>query len=178
MAPDAAEEPDYESDPEELNRSLATRRRVASDDEDEGLKDDDEKPVPNQILSDLSDEQSGIVESHLYDDQIDGDSYDEEEDEDDGDFGEVDDHVEYIAVNDNTSVAGKPKAIEADGTNGEDVTQDSATDLVDGEDQKKKEPFAVPTAGAFYMHDDRFQEMDAGSNRLTMFSTHFLLAIR
>jgi hypothetical protein len=26
------------------------------------------------------------------------------------------------------------------------------------EGKKESEPFAVPTAGAFYMHDDRFQE--------------------
>ncbi|KAF3515780.1 hypothetical protein DY000_02062054 [Brassica cretica] len=68
MAPDGVEEADYESDPEELKRSLAARRREASDDEDE-----------NQ--------------------------------------------------------------------------------------PKQKEPFAVPTAGAFYMHDDRFQEMDTAPNR-------------
>lgn len=26
------------------------------------------------------------------------------------------------------------------------------------EDKKGNEPYAVPTTGAFYMHDDRFQE--------------------
>lgn len=138
MAPDGVEEPEYESDPEELKRSLATRRREASDDED-----DHEKP---QVDSDQSDEESGIVESdndglRIEEDEDGGDSYDEEDEEEDLD----------------NDAAGKPKGAE-------DTTEDSATDLVE---QKKKEPFAVPTAGAFYMHDDRFQEMDAASNRFS-----------
>ncbi|VVA95952.1 unnamed protein product [Arabis nemorensis] len=118
MAPDGVEEADYESDPEELKRSLATRRREASDDEeDTETRGGNQRP---EIDSDDNDEEEGGF-------PIDG--------------------------------------LDTDGRNGEDATEDSATDLVDGEEQKKKEPFAVPTAGAFYMHDDRFQEMDAASNR-------------
>ncbi|ESQ27028.1 hypothetical protein EUTSA_v10018298mg [Eutrema salsugineum] len=149
MAPEEAE---YESDPEELKRSLATRRREASDDEDEGVKDADAKRGGNQRPEIDSDEQSGGIlddegEEGLH---IEGDSYDEEEEDEEEDYG---DDLEYIADNDN----GKPVDSQPKG-----VIEDSATDVVE---QKPKEPFAVPTAGAFYMHDDRFQELDAASNR-------------
>lgn len=33
------------------------------------------------------------------------------------------------------------------------------------EGKKENEPFAVPTAGAFYMHDDRFRDSAGGRNR-------------
>ncbi|KAJ4884810.1 CASC3/Barentsz eIF4AIII binding [Raphanus sativus] len=140
MGPDVVEEADYESDPEELKRSLATRRREASDDEDENRGEIQSADVD-------SDEQSAVVEFDNDADDIEGDdSYDE-----DGDYGEVDEEkMEYKT----TSVAGKaePKG-----------TEDCV--VVDGEEPKQKEPFAVPTAGAFYMHDDRFQELDAAPNR-------------
>ncbi|XP_010473002.1 PREDICTED: uncharacterized protein LOC104752533 isoform X2 [Camelina sativa] len=142
----APEDPDYESDPEELNRSLATRRRVASDDEDDALN---HNLVANPIDSDLSDDQqSAFLDS-------DHDLVDGEDDSSEADFAQLDDDVEFVPDHDNTLAA-------ADGTEDSAV---SATDLVDGLEQKKKEPFAVPTAGAFYMHDDRFQELDAASNR-------------
>ncbi|CAH2068013.1 unnamed protein product [Thlaspi arvense] len=149
MAPDGVEDADYESDPEELKRSLAARRREASDDEDEGFKD--EKRGGNQGAAIDSDEQA---ES----DNDGGDSYDDDEE---GDYGEVDDD---IADNGKPGVS-QSKGVEVDGRNGEDATEETAADVVEGEEQKQKEPFAVPTAGAFYMHDDRFQKMDAGTNR-------------
>ena len=34
-----------------------------------------------------------------------------------------------------------------------------------GEEKKENEPFAVPTAGAFYMHDDRFRDHAGGRHR-------------
>ncbi|KAE9467821.1 hypothetical protein C3L33_00286, partial [Rhododendron williamsianum] len=36
------------------------------------------------------------------------------------------------------------------------------------EGKKENEPFAVPTAGAFYMHDDRFRDSAGGRNRRTL----------
>ncbi|KAG2324571.1 hypothetical protein Bca4012_039073 [Brassica carinata] len=151
MAPDGVEEAEYESDPEELKRSLAARRREASDDEDENNRGE------IQSADIYSDEQSAVVEFDNDADEglhIEGDdSYDEEDEEEEGDYGEVDDNMEYKT----TRVAGKaePKGMESG-------TEDS---VADGDEPKQKEPFAVPTAGAFYMHDDRFQEMDAVSNR-------------
>jgi hypothetical protein len=36
----------------------------------------------------------------------------------------------------------------------------------EGEEGKKgNQPFAVPTAGAFYMHDDRFRDSAGGRHR-------------
>lgn len=35
----------------------------------------------------------------------------------------------------------------------------------DEERKKENEPFAVPTAGAFYMHDDRFRDNAGARNR-------------
>ncbi|CAI9114076.1 OLC1v1014702C3 [Oldenlandia corymbosa var. corymbosa] len=35
------------------------------------------------------------------------------------------------------------------------------------EEKKENEPFAVPTAGAFYMHDDRFRDSSGGRHRRT-----------
>ncbi|KFK43785.1 hypothetical protein AALP_AA1G172200 [Arabis alpina] len=96
-------ESEYESDPEELNQSLATRRREASDEDD----DDDDQVVRNQ---------RGVVD------------YEEEED---------------VIEND------KMVKEEGDGT----------------EDEKEKKQATVPTGGAFYMHDDRFQQLSGGRNR-------------
>jgi len=156
MAPDGVEDSDYESDPDELNRSLATRRREASDDDEDDEEADDHDKLRAAIQI-HSDEHSGVVAVDSDDNEglhIEDSYGDDDDEEEDGDYGQVDDHVEYIADNnDKTIVAG----------NGTDDS--AATDLVDGEEQKKKEPFAVPTAGAFYMHDDRFQELDAASNR-------------
>lgn len=129
MAPVGVEDPpDYESDPDELNRSLATRRREASDDEDH--HDRLNKNDHDKLRADLH--SAAVVD----DDEEDDDTYDHD---DDGHVG---------------------------------TEEDSAPALVDGEHHKKKEPFAVPTAGAFYMHDNRFQEIDAASNRLTTFYYH------
>jgi hypothetical protein len=132
----ATSEAEYESDPEELNRSLATRRREASDDDSDD--DDAVRDVKNQravVDSDLSDEEVGTVK---YDNDEDGeDSYEDDEEESGGGID-----------NDKSGVVK-----EAGDMNGEE------------ENEKEKLQAAVPTGGAFYMHDDRFQEMSAGGNR-------------
>ncbi|XP_019095304.1 PREDICTED: uncharacterized protein LOC104755842 isoform X2 [Camelina sativa] len=128
MATSEGGEPEYESDPEELNRSLARRRREASDDD----SDDDRDVVNNQrdeIDSDISDEQIGAVK---YDNEEDGeDSLDEEEEEEDG---------EGVAVDDDKRSS---------------VVKEAGVDLDGDVDEKEKQQAAVPTGGAFYMHDDR-----------------------
>ncbi|XP_019091393.1 PREDICTED: uncharacterized protein LOC104740215 isoform X3 [Camelina sativa] len=140
MATAEGGEPEYESDPEELNRSLARRRREASDDDSDVA--DDRDVVNNQraeIDSDISDEQIGAVK---YDNEADGeDSLDEEEEED----------GEGVAVdNDERSSVVK-----------------EAGDLVGEDEEKEKQHAAVPTGGAFYMHDNRFQDLSARGNRRT-----------
>ncbi|KAG7597122.1 Btz domain [Arabidopsis suecica] len=132
----ATAEAEYESDPEELNRSLATRRREASDDDsDDAESDRDVENKRAEIDSDLSDEQIGTVK---YDNDEDGEDSFEEEEEESGGFDD-----------DKRSSMMK----EAGDMNG------------DEEKEKEKQQVAVPTGGAFYMHDDRFQEMSAGGNR-------------
>ncbi|CAN8293316.1 unnamed protein product [Cochlearia groenlandica] len=126
-------EPEYESDPEEIKRSLTARRREASDDEDDD--DDKVKEHRDEIDSDQSDEEAGTVK---YDD-------DENKSEDDDD--------EYMedTVDDAKKVDIMVKAGE------------EAEGHVDGEEEEKeKQLSSVPTGGAFYMHDDRFQEMSGG----------------
>ncbi|XP_023645164.1 protein MLN51 homolog isoform X2 [Capsella rubella] len=131
MATADAGEPEYESDLEEMNRSLATRRREASDDDSDAADDRDVHNQRAEIDSDLSDEHIASVK---YDNEEDGeDSYEDEE------GGALDNDKMSSVVKD-------------------------AGDL-DGEEAKEKQQAAVPTGGAFYMHDDRFQEMAAGGNR-------------
>ncbi|XP_009110496.1 protein MLN51 homolog isoform X2 [Brassica rapa] len=130
MAQADAGEQEYESDPEELKRSLATRRREASDDEEE--EDEEVKNQRAEIDSDFG--QSADNDENKSDD---GEgSYDEEEEGDD----------------DDDDKRSKP-------------AEDDAAGNVDGEEDKEKQSSAVPTGGAFYMHDDRFQELSAGRSR-------------
>ncbi|CAH8353854.1 unnamed protein product [Eruca vesicaria subsp. sativa] len=143
MATADAGEQEYDSDPEELERSLATRRREASDDE-EG--DEDGEGVKNRKAeidsdSEQSDEEVGVVK---YDDDENksGDGEESYEDEEEGD--------EYL---------------EQEGVDDGDKRSKVAEDAAGGEEEKEKQSAAVPTGGAFYMHDDRFQELSAGRSR-------------
>ncbi|KAF8086901.1 hypothetical protein N665_0609s0032 [Sinapis alba] len=142
MAPADAGEPEYESDPEELKRSLATRRREASDDEEED--NDDGERVKNLRAeidsdSDQSDEQDGIVK----------DDNDENKSEDGEDSYEDEEGDEFIDDDDKRS----------------SKLAEDAAGHVDGEEEKEKQSSTVPTGGAFYMHDDRFQELSTGRSR-------------
>ncbi|KAJ7951817.1 CASC3/barentsz eIF4AIII-binding protein [Quillaja saponaria] len=167
MATAGEEELEYESDPEEVKRSLAMRRREASDDE-EGEGEGRGKIVDHQaaIHSDELDDQGGVAE---YDDdeKLDEDDVDveveevneveEEVYEDIGHEGEPDGAV---GVEDLAGIAKE---------SGIDMTEESAEGHAgqrDDEGEKKEnEPFAVPTAGAFYMHDDRFRDNAGGRHR-------------
>ncbi|XP_010538010.1 PREDICTED: protein CASC3-like [Tarenaya hassleriana] len=171
MAPTGQEEVEYESDPEEVKRSLATRRREASDDEAASEEEDVDRGGSRRtgIHSDESDNQGGVAEYDndeeerlAVDDEHVGGSYDEEEeyleeryDEEGGDDNRMAGRLEGVTM----------KAVEADGTNGEEALKDCAANHIDEEEEKEKEPFSVPTAGAFYMHDDRFQENSGGRHR-------------
>lgn len=156
MAPADAGEPDYESDPEELKRSLTRRRREASDDDE----DDDGELVKNQraeIDSDQSDSDEQVDTVKFDNDENkseDGeDSYEEEE--------EADEYKEHTVEVDDGKRSILMKAAE------------DAAVHVDPEEEKEKQSAAVPTGGAFYMHDDRFQEMSAGQSRYTLVSLSF-----
>ncbi|KAK1360159.1 Btz domain-containing protein [Heracleum sosnowskyi] len=127
---------DYESDPEDAKLSLTMRRREASDDE----YDDDQQqqePLRRRVDSRGSDSVSE---------------------------GADDEEVEEVVVESDVKVGGGQVDVE-----GEELEVVSgANEAVEGEyvedgeggdkEKKENEPFAVPTAGAFYMHDDRFRE--------------------
>ncbi|KAI4355674.1 hypothetical protein L6164_004422 [Bauhinia variegata] len=179
MATSVVEDVEYESDPEEAKRSLAMRRREASDDE-EGEGDGRDKRVDRRvgIHSDESDGQGGVAE---YDDEEEPDGEDEEVEEDDDEEAEIDkgDEVgeEVYEIDGEEGVHGADAGVDGSvvlvkGSDGDVMTPlEDSVELNSGnrvdEEKKENEPFTVPTAGAFYMHDDRFRENAGGRHRRT-----------
>ncbi|KAB2065421.1 hypothetical protein ES319_A09G088000v1 [Gossypium barbadense] len=171
------EEVEYESDPEEVKRSLAMRRReAASDDEDNNTEPRmDRKTV---VHSDESDGQGGAADYDDGEEELDlEESYDEEEEEEEIDEGGVE-KVGKTVLQRNLDEIGEDlkEAVVSDVnwscTDEEEVDveiNDNNDNHVEEKDEKEKEnePFAVPTAGAFYMHDDRFRENVGGRRRRT-----------
>ncbi|KAL4334999.1 hypothetical protein GQ457_07G031960 [Hibiscus cannabinus] len=181
------EEVDYESDPEEAKRSLAMRRREAASDDEEGERGEANNTVARVdqravIHSDESDDQGGAAD---YDDEV--EELDLEEDEEVEDGEEVYDEVEEEFDEEELEEVRKGELPgNVDGT-GEDVNGvvvvDGSRNVDEGvginnndnnhvgeegeEEKKENEPFAVPTAGAFYMHDDRFRDNVGGRHRRT-----------
>ncbi|XP_042061983.1 protein MLN51 homolog [Salvia splendens] len=150
----AAEEVEYESDPEEAKLSLKMRRREASDDEEEAEQGG--KP-PRRIESDG--ESEGAVAE--YEEELDDYDLDEE------DIGK--DVAEVVAVEREESESERERNFEGNVDAGENNDGDkNAGDGEHEEEKKEVEPFSVPTAGAFYMHDDRFRDNAGGRNRRTL----------
>lgn len=173
------QELDYESDPEESKLSLIMmRRREASDDEvlDKDLVD--RSGMPNRgvdfRVSDCESEDEGAPAEYNDED------FEVEGGELDGEIEEENEYVERVSVSDVKVVALELDEVsrinrveegekENDGgvyLEGYDQFGDNVVgERVEGEveeEKKENEPFAVPTAGAFYMHDDRFRESRAG----------------
>ncbi|KAJ8560699.1 hypothetical protein K7X08_022559 [Anisodus acutangulus] len=147
---------EYESDPEEAKLSLKMRRREASDDEEDGEKTE---MSSRRIESDNESEgQGGAAE--YFDDLV------EEE-------------IEEECVVDEGSIGNEESVVEAEGIGEEEdgvvkkvlselrSGMDDGSGVVLGEEKKVNEPYAVPTAGAFYMHDDRFRDTAGGRHRRT-----------
>ncbi|KAM7254020.1 hypothetical protein ACFE04_031702 [Oxalis oulophora] len=143
---------EYESDPDEIKRSLGMRRREASSDDDE----EDESRTDRRaaaIRSDESDGQGGAADYGEDDDdfeEVEEEIYDEVDQERHNSEGE---RVDGYKVN-GTNELGRSEVVGDDegSNNGEGRAPEA------GEEEKKEnEPYAVPTAGAFYMHDDRFR---------------------
>lgn len=151
----SGDDEEYVSDPDDALLP-EMRRREASDDEgsEEGRA---------RIGSDRGDGDDGdgqgaaeVYEDEAYEDD-DEDYYDDLAEEEVGEGFEE----EYDGR------AEPPKEVAgAQGEDGEkgDVEGEAAVEG-DGEEKKEQEPFAVPTSGAFYMHDDRFQEESRGRRR-------------
>ncbi|XP_057504997.1 protein MLN51 homolog [Actinidia eriantha] len=192
MASAAEEGLEYESDPEEAKRSLTMRRREASDEEEEeeeeGDGDERERPVRridprDEIRSDgeldgqgapeeYYDEESEIEEEELSEEDEEEEEEVVEEEEYEVSVGkavEGSDEVEHVAAAavDGGGVVGK-QLDEGRERSVEESKELQGVDQVEEEEKKENEPFAVPTAGAFYMHDDRFRDKAGGRNRRTL----------
>ncbi|XP_045830182.1 protein MLN51 homolog isoform X2 [Trifolium pratense] len=168
MANSVEEDVDYESDPKDERR-----RRKASDDEEEedrereGDRDDDDsvksEDLRVRVRSDDSDGEGGVAD---YDDDDDENEEIEEEEE----YEEVEveeeeeEEEEYEEVYVEKGVDGSVIVVnESVGDVIPSLGEDSAE--VNTEEKKENEPFAVPTAGAFYMHDDRFRDNSGARQR-------------
>ncbi|XWS20341.1 hypothetical protein CRYUN_Cryun31cG0093100 [Craigia yunnanensis] len=184
MATTGEEEVEYESDPEEVKRSLSMRRRdAASDDEEEDNNTGAKMDRRAVIHSDESDGRGGAAD--YYDD---GEELGLEEDEEEEVYDEEEEEEEEEEINEEeTEEVGKGELQGNVERTGEDMKEAMVSDgnrnvdegveinnnnnnLVgeeDEEEKKENEPFAVPTAGAFYMHDDRFQDNVGGRHRRT-----------
>ncbi|RWW59874.1 hypothetical protein BHE74_00033174 [Ensete ventricosum] len=172
------EDVEYESDPEDA--PLPTMRRREASDEEEGEGSDERgKPARDGLRAEVGSEgeSDGEGGAEVYDDEEEY-YYDEEEDEL---VDEVEDQLggreeEALGVGGNhvaVGTSGKPRELrkspELDGDEHKsdgnlEENQEGKTQMEE-EEKKESEPYAVPTAGSFYMHDDRFQENGRGRHR-------------
>uniref|UniRef100_A0A5B7A4Z5 Putative epsin n=1 Tax=Davidia involucrata TaxID=16924 RepID=A0A5B7A4Z5_DAVIN len=192
MAGVGEEEVEYESDPEEAKLSLTMRRREASDDEEDGEGDERERreKLPRRIDSrvgigpggeldgqgaaaEYDDEESEIEEEEEVEE------YEEEEVEEVEGVEEEEEEYEERLSEDGVGASGEVEPVgvaaaeatnELDGERGRSVGESTEVQGVSQveEEKKENEPFAVPTAGAFYMHDDRFRDNAGGRHRRTL----------
>lgn len=177
------EEGDYESDPEEAMLPLAMRRREASDDEEGDAEERVTKELSRaRIGSDGESDGQGAAQVYEDDESEIGEEDEEEEveevEEEDEEEHEVEEEefegresegggeVEVgaaAAVVDTVSESvGEPRGLGGEVVDGSRENNQEADEV-----KKENEPFAVPTAGAFYMHDDRFQANGRGRHRRT-----------
>ena len=157
------EELEYESDPEEAKLLLKMRRREASDDEDEEEEEaeEDGEEEERDLPPRRTDSRAGIVSGYESDGQGAPADYDEEGSEIEEEYEDA--VEESVGIFSAEVIAVGPSGEEFNGDDGRFVGM--STEVLQGmEEKKENEPFAVPTAGAFYMHDDRFRD-SAGASR-------------
>lgn len=165
------EDTEYESDPEEAKMSLKMRRREASDDEDA----EEERERGRSGIVDSEGESDGQGAAADYDD--DEDEEEEEEDEDGEEYYGQNEQYEQEEREIGVGGVGEKGVSEAkavgEGENSQG-TAEQGEEVEGGEggegeevEKKENEPFAVPTSGAFYMHDDRFRDNAGGRHRRT-----------
>ncbi|KAM0944797.1 putative Btz domain, protein MLN51 plant [Dioscorea sansibarensis] len=170
------EEQDYESDPEDALLPSAMRRREASDDEDGDRSERGEKLRRDRLVGigpegELDDE--GAAPEYEDEEEFDGDEYEEYEEEGEEEFEEegglVDGGSQEIVASLSPVVLVRETEGDGQKSPGEAVGHDSreAEVLEEEEFEGKKEnvPYAVPTVGAFYMHDDRVGQNGRGRQR-------------
>lgn len=156
-ADEVEDDEEYVSDPDDA--PLPTmRRREASDDEGS----EDGRPRA-RIGPDQDDDGQGAPEA--YDDEVDeeDEEYYDEEEEDVGEGFEEEYEGRAAPPMEDGGGGGGQVSRGEDGVTGEEGLPEGEA-KGEGE-EKEQEPFAVPTSGAFYMHDDRFQEENRGRRR-------------
>lgn len=173
------EEVEYDSDPEDALHPSMMRRREASDDEDgEGSGSEREsKPVGKK--------RHGIRSEDELEEEGGAPGYDEEEYEEQEEEEILEEEVEEEGMEGEDEVEVLERAVHEGGHirdagefEGSAVLPEESSlrsggemggyrEKNQGEEEEKKEnePYAVPTAGAFYMHDDRFEENGRGRHR-------------
>ncbi|EYU21558.1 hypothetical protein ABFS82_09G100300 [Erythranthe guttata] len=181
----AEEEIEYESDPEEAKLSLKMRRREASDDE-EGEGGGNRREQPPRRIDDSDGESQGAAAE--YEDELEEEEEDYDLDEEYVEELEAEVAVEYRASGGGGGVeavaverivgAKEVAVVDGDlaeekkgGSIGGGEMNDENNNVAEGqheEERKEIEPFSVPTAGAFYMHDDRFRDNAGGRHRRTL----------
>ncbi|KAJ4957667.1 hypothetical protein NE237_024778 [Protea cynaroides] len=170
---EGGEEIEYESDPEEAMLPLAMRRREASDDEEGDGEEIEKLPRKDPRLGTESDgESEGEGGAPAYDDEeyeIEEEVEEEMEEEEE----EVEEAVDFEGRADVDAGAvevqvSAPGSVGDGGRSSDEPSEFHSNNQNQVEDEKKEnEPFAVPTAGAFYMHDDRFRDNGGGRHRRT-----------
>ncbi|RDX83520.1 Protein MLN51-like protein, partial [Mucuna pruriens] len=149
---------EYDSDPEEAKRSLTMRRREASDDEEAEEDTDKREDRRVEVPSDDLDDEGGIED---YDDD-DAEEEEEELEEEEEEVLDVEDEV-YEEKGASGEVEGSVSVVKESDDDVIPPLEDSVK--VRSAEKKENEPFAVPTAGAFYMHDDRFRDNSGARHR-------------
>ncbi|XP_010925098.1 protein MLN51 homolog isoform X2 [Elaeis guineensis] len=173
------EDVEYESDPEDAPLP-SMRRREASDDEDGEGSDGRGKTTRRDsrvgIGSDGESDGQGGAQVYEDDEEFDDEELEAEEEvqeelEEEG--AELEESAgeaggRHGPVGKTESPAEGWPLVEPAGdgrrSGGEPVGY-RGKNQVEEEEKKENEPYAVPTAGAFYMHDDRFQENGRGRHR-------------
>lgn len=166
------DEEEYESDLDDAPLPAVRRRDAASDDEEEEEEEGARPSPPTKAGSDAESDGQGAAE--VYDDD---DAY--EDDEGYEEYGEVYEEFEQgrgVAGGVATGAVAAAGEEAGMGMKGEAEGEASAAAAEGEEGKKGSEPYAVPTAGAFYMHDDRFQDARGrGRQRFRPFNLQLLL---
>ncbi|OEL20231.1 hypothetical protein BAE44_0018757, partial [Dichanthelium oligosanthes] len=145
---------EYESDLDDAPLPAVRRRDAASD--DEGEEDDEDGGMPlrrRKAGSDADSDGQGAAEVYNEGAYEEGEEYEEYKEE----YEEFEDRGgrRRVVASEAVAAAGQE---EVEAGDGEVEKADEAAPGEEDEEKKGNEPYAVPTTGAFYMHDDRFQE--------------------
>ncbi|MBA0870768.1 hypothetical protein Goshw_016876 [Gossypium schwendimanii] len=179
MATTGEDEVEYYSDPEEVKCSLTMQRRKAASDDEEGEGEVDNNNAvrmnPRAVIhSDESDSQGGAADYDDEEEELYSEGEEEEEnydgvEEEDVDEEEIEEVMRRREVQGNAERTGGAAVMDNGNRNvdeGVEISNGNNHVGEEDEDEKKEnEPFVVPTAGAFYMHDDRFRDNVGGRHR-------------